>query len=95
VRCRLHDILHSESRLTLGFEYAEQDLKAYMDKNKNLLLQHPFITKVRATSRRLGAPAACSCTLLCWQVADVQQPTAISALSDAPIRGRNQSQPCL
>ncbi|KAG6814452.1 negative regulator of the PHO system [Tricholoma furcatifolium] len=28
---RLHDVMHSESKLTLVFEYCEQDLKKYMD----------------------------------------------------------------
>lgn len=42
---RLHDILHAERRLTLVFEYAEQDLKSYMDHNSDLLRRQPFITK--------------------------------------------------
>ncbi|KAG5646069.1 hypothetical protein DXG03_004492 [Asterophora parasitica] len=30
---RLHDVIHSEMKLTLIFEYCEQDLKKYMDTN--------------------------------------------------------------
>lgn len=29
--CRLHDVLHSERKLTLVFEYCDQDLKKYFD----------------------------------------------------------------
>ena len=28
---RLHDVLHSEKKLTLVFEYCDQDLKKYFD----------------------------------------------------------------
>lgn len=28
---RLHDVIHTESKLVLIFEYCEQDLKRYMD----------------------------------------------------------------
>lgn len=44
--CRLHDILHSESRLTLVFEYAEKDLKDYMNSQRDLLMREPFLAKV-------------------------------------------------
>lgn len=44
--CRLHDILHSESRLTLVLEYAEKDLKEYMNSQRDLLLREPFLAKV-------------------------------------------------
>ncbi|KAK0246388.1 Pkinase-domain-containing protein [Armillaria gallica] len=30
---RLHDVIHTETKLVLIFEYCEQDLKKYMDKN--------------------------------------------------------------
>ena len=29
--CRLHDVLHSDKKLTLVFEYCDQDLKKYFD----------------------------------------------------------------
>ena len=29
--CRLYDVLHSEKKLTLVFEYCDQDLKKYFD----------------------------------------------------------------
>lgn len=29
--CRLCDVLHSEKKLTLVFEYSDQDLKKYFD----------------------------------------------------------------
>jgi hypothetical protein len=29
--CRLHDVIHSENRLYLVFEYLDQDLKKHMD----------------------------------------------------------------
>lgn len=46
--CRLYDILHTPTSLTLVFEYAEKDLKAYMYAQKSLLTREPFVTKVRA-----------------------------------------------
>eukprot|EP00892_Ulva_mutabilis_P004986 jgi/Ulvmu1/285/UM001_0289.1 len=42
---KLHDILHSEARLTLVFEYAEKDLKDYMNSHRDLLLREPFLAK--------------------------------------------------
>jgi len=30
---RLHDVIHTETKLVLIFEYCEQDLKKYMDQN--------------------------------------------------------------
>ena len=44
--CRLYDIMHTDTRLTLVFEYAEKDLKDYMTAHKQLLLREPFICKV-------------------------------------------------
>ncbi|NXU84357.1 CDK5 kinase, partial [Xiphorhynchus elegans] len=29
--CRLHDVLHSDKKLTLVFEFCDQDLKKYFD----------------------------------------------------------------
>lgn len=53
ILCRLHDIIHTGARkssepqrLTLVFEYAEQDLKDYMTSHRHLLLREPFLTKV-------------------------------------------------
>ena len=39
-------MLHADRKLTLVFEYAEQDLKGYMEKNAELLQSQPFVTKV-------------------------------------------------
>lgn len=50
--CRLYDILHTPTSLTLVFEYAEKDLKGYMNTYKNLLLREPFVTKVCASSQQ-------------------------------------------
>lgn len=38
--------MHTPTRLTLVFEYAEKDLKDYMTAHKPLLLREPFISKV-------------------------------------------------
>jgi serine/threonine protein kinase len=43
---RLYDIIHTDTRLTLVFEYAEKDLKDYMTSHTHLLLREPFISKV-------------------------------------------------
>ena len=32
---RLHDVIHTESKLMLVFEFMEQDLKRYMDTHGN------------------------------------------------------------
>ena len=57
---RLYDILHTPTRLTLVFEYAEKDLKDYMTAHKQLLLREPFISKVRL---HLTAAATASPTM--------------------------------
>jgi len=33
---RLHDVIHTEKKLTLVFEYLDQDLKKFMDTSENL-----------------------------------------------------------
>ena len=45
----MFDIIHTETRLTLVFEFAEKDLKDYMTSHKHLLLREPFVTKVRGS----------------------------------------------
>ena len=34
--CRLHDVIHTEKKLTLVFEYLDQDLKKYLDSSDGL-----------------------------------------------------------
>lgn len=58
--CRLHDIVHTGAkrmseaqRLTLVFEYAEQDLKDYMTSHRHMLLREPFLTKVSSNCRSI------------------------------------------
>ncbi|NXF56032.1 CDK5 kinase, partial [Oceanites oceanicus] len=48
---RLHDVLHSDKKLTLVFEFCDQDLKKYFDSCNGDL--DPEIVKVR-----LGGPGA-------------------------------------
>ncbi|KAH8834760.1 kinase-like domain-containing protein [Flagelloscypha sp. PMI_526] len=42
---RLHDVIHTESKLVLIFEYCEQDLKKYMDQNGDRGALSPEIVK--------------------------------------------------
>jgi len=49
--CRLHDIIQADRKLTLVFEFADQDLKSYMEKNAELLRTQPFVTKARSALR--------------------------------------------
>ncbi len=42
---RLHDVLHSDKKLTLVFEYCDQDLKKYFDSCNGEI--DPDIVKVR------------------------------------------------
>ena len=44
---RLHDVIHTESKLMLVFEFMEQDLKRYMDTHGN----RPWIPSLSAASR--------------------------------------------
>jgi len=43
---KLYDILHSERKMTLVFEYCEQDLKKYFDFRKLFLNYFKFRKKV-------------------------------------------------
>ncbi|KAJ3367735.1 negative regulator of the PHO system, partial [Allomyces arbusculus] len=41
---RLHDVIHTENKLLLVFEYMDQDLKRFMDRNgRNGALDPPII----------------------------------------------------
>ena len=54
-RCRLCDVVHSEKKLTLVFEYSDQDLKKYFDSCNGEI--DPDIVKVsraRCTSVNLS-----------------------------------------
>eukprot|EP00128_Syssomonas_multiformis_P006223 Colp12_sorted_trinity150504_noHs@8796 len=45
---RLHDVLHTEKKLTLVFEYCDQDLKKYIDACVGEV--KPFVIKFRLQS---------------------------------------------
>ncbi|KAK3846744.1 MAG: kinase-like domain-containing protein [Linnemannia gamsii] len=42
---RLHDVIHTENKLTLVFEYMDQDLKKYMDQHGNRGALGPIVIK--------------------------------------------------
>ena len=42
---RLHDVIHTESKLMLVFEFMEQDLKRYMDTHGNRGALDPVTTR--------------------------------------------------
>ncbi|KAG0330388.1 negative regulator of the PHO system [Dissophora globulifera] len=42
---RLHDVIHTENKLTLVFEYMDQDLKRYMDQHGNRGALGPIVIK--------------------------------------------------
>jgi len=49
--CRLYDVLHSEKKLTLVFEYCDQDLKKYFDSCNGEI--DPDVVKVVCMARLL------------------------------------------
>eukprot|EP01045_Picozoa_sp_COSAG04_P024527 COSAG04_NODE_3071_length_3200_cov_2.336021_3_plen_90_part_00 len=51
---RLHDVIHSENRLYLVFEYLDQDLKKHMDSVPGGM--SPQLIKVRPSSRGCSNP---------------------------------------
>ena len=44
-RCRLYDVIHTDKKLTLVFEFLDQDLKNYIDDNSGEVA--PETVKVR------------------------------------------------
>lgn len=46
--CRLHDVVHSEKRIYLVFEYLDLDLKKFMDSCPEFA-KNPTLIKVRST----------------------------------------------
>ena len=72
---RLEDVVHSEKRLYLVFEYLDLDLKKHMDCNPNFGRNHTLLKAsncaVAAQTRRLMCSEAdvlvcgmCSCTFI-------------------------------
>jgi hypothetical protein len=53
-RARLYDVLHTEKKLTLVFEYSDSDLKKFLDHYGGTL--EPSMVKVRVCVRRNPSP---------------------------------------
>ena len=72
-RFRLHDVIHSENRLYLVFEYLDQDLKKHMDSvpggmSPKLLKVRPQASRLRcylSLGNRIGASAERSAVPYC------------------------------
>jgi len=55
--CRLCDVVHSEKKLTLVFEYSDQDLKKYFDSCNGEI--DPDIVKVMSLCLARSFPSHC------------------------------------
>lgn len=65
IPCRLEDVIHSDQKLYLVFEFLDLDLKKHMDANPHLCRDHRLVkVPQRRGIRRCIAPATC-CTRLC------------------------------
>ena len=62
---RLYDVIHTENCLTMVFEYLDQDLRKYLDREQTL--EVPVI-KVRSTDGFHGSHSCTKCFLGCRSV---------------------------
>jgi hypothetical protein len=69
VSCRLEDVIHSENRLYLVFEFLDLDLKKHMDSNPDICRDHRLVKVLLHPSHEwiLDHPPAC---MQCMQLTE-------------------------